>query len=139
LIAPAPTLLLVDDEERILTALHRTLRREGYALRTASTPQRAIRILEDERIDLILTDHKMPGMSGLELLEHAARLRPLAARLLITGWAQGVSRDEIESLGIAAIVPKPWKDAELKGALEEALAPLRERQLRDGPLRAAGP
>jgi CheY-like chemotaxis protein len=139
MMSPAPTLLLVDDEERILTALHRTLRREGYALLTASTPQRAIRILEDERIDLILTDHKMPGMSGLELLEHAARLRPLAARLLITGWAQAVSRDEIESLGIAAIVPKPWKDAELKGALEEALAPFRERQLRDAPLRAAGP
>jgi response regulator RpfG family c-di-GMP phosphodiesterase len=115
------TLLLVDDEERILTALHRTLRREGYALLTASTPQRAIRLLEEERVDLILTDHKMPGMSGLELLEHASRLQPSAARLLITGWAQAVTRDEIESLGICAIVPKPWKDSELKDALHKAL------------------
>jgi CheY-like chemotaxis protein len=139
MISPAPTLLLVDDEERILTALHRTLRREGYTLLTASTPQRAIRILEDEQVDLILTDHKMPGMSGLELLDHAARLQPNAARLLITGWAPAVSRSEIESLGVAAIVPKPWKDTELKGALEEALAQLGERRLGRTPDPAAVP
>jgi len=117
-----PRLLVVDDEERILAALHRTLRREGYTLLTAQTPQQAIRLLEQERVDLVLTDHKMPGMSGLELLEHAAQVQPDAARLLITGWAQAVSREEIESLGISAIVPKPWKDAELKDALRKALA-----------------
>jgi len=119
---PGKTLLLVDDEERILAALHRTLRREGYSLLTATTPQRALRLLEEERVDLILTDHKMPGMTGVELLARAARLQPDAARLLITGWAQAVSREEIASLGIAAIVPKPWRDDELKDALQQALA-----------------
>jgi CheY-like chemotaxis protein len=114
-------LLLVDDEERILAALQRTLRREGYVLFTAETPQRAIQLLEDEPVDLVLTDHKMPGMSGLDLLRRARDLQPTASRLLITGWAQAVRQEEIDSIGITAIVPKPWRDAELKEALRKAL------------------
>jgi CheY-like chemotaxis protein len=72
----APTLLLVDDEERILSALRRALRREGWRLLATSDPAEALRWLESEPVDAILSDHKMRGMSGLELLEAAARLRP---------------------------------------------------------------
>lgn len=122
LLREGPRLLLVDDEERILAALHRTLRREGYSIRTTRAPLVAVKLLEEEPVDLILTDHKMPGMSGLELLARAAELQPNAARLLITGWAQAVRSEEIESLGIRAVLPKPWRDAELKDALRKALS-----------------
>src|SRR5690606_19741869 len=81
-----PTLLLVDDEERILSALRRSLRREGWRILTTSDPHEAVRWLEHEPIGAVVSDHKMRGMSGLELLEAAARLRPEAARFLITGW-----------------------------------------------------
>ena len=115
------TLLLVDDEEKILSALRRSLRREPYDVLTATSPREALRILDTQPVDLILTDHKMPRMSGVELLHEAARLQPKAARLLITGWSQAVDDAEIEALEIAAVLPKPWEDAELKKALREAL------------------
>ncbi len=117
-----PRVLLVDDEAQILSALVRSLRREGYELLSAQGSRPALRVLKQSaRIDLVLTDHKMPGMSGLELLREAASLQPDAARLLITGWAKAISQREIESHGIAAVVPKPWEDGELKAVIRKAL------------------
>ena len=117
-----PTLLLVDDEVRILSALRRSLRREGWRVLTAGTPAEALRLLDEEPIDAVLSDHKMPGMSGLEVLEAAARRRPDAARILISGWPDEIPAGRLEALGILALVPKPWDDAELKRILREALA-----------------
>lgn len=117
----APTLLLVDDEERILSALRRSLRREGWRLLATSDPAEALRWLEREPIDAVLSDHKMRGMSGLELLEAAARLRPRAARFLITGWPDAIPADRLAALGLRALIPKPWDDATLKSLLREAL------------------
>ena len=117
-----PTLLIVDDEEKILAALRRSLRREGYEIVTASTPREALRILDEHEVDGILSDLKMPGMSGVDLLRKAGRLQPNAARLLITGWAQAVTQAEVSSAGIEAVIAKPWEDAELKLALREALS-----------------
>jgi response regulator RpfG family c-di-GMP phosphodiesterase len=115
------TVLLVDDEVRILSALRRVLRREGYRLLTAETPEQALRILDEQAVDVILTDQKMPGMSGLQLLAEAARRRPAARRLLITGWTEEVPRAQMEALGIRAMIPKPWDDAELKATLRAQL------------------
>jgi len=117
-----PTLLLVDDEARILSSLRRSLRREGWRVLTAGTPAEALRLLDEEPIDAVLSDHKMPGMSGLEVLEAAARRRPDAARILISGWPDEIPAGRLEALGILALVPKPWDDAELKRILREALA-----------------
>jgi response regulator RpfG family c-di-GMP phosphodiesterase len=119
--ADPPRLLIVDDEERILGALRRSLRREGYELVTARTPREALEYLERERFDAVLSDHKMPGMTGVELLAQVSRLQPHAARLLITGWSQAVSEEELETTPIDAILPKPWEDGELKDALRKAL------------------
>ncbi len=114
--------LVVDDEVRILSALRRSLRREGYRILTAETPERALRILEEEPVDVVLTDHKMPGMSGLQLLERAAARRPEAARVLITGWTEEVPRERLDALGVNALIPKPWDDATLKAVLRQQLA-----------------
>ena len=116
-----PTLLIVDDEERILSALRRSLRREGWRLLATSDPDEALGWLEREPVDAVLSDHKMRGMSGLELLEAAARLRPAAARFLITGWPDAIPAERIATLGLRALVPKPWDDAALKALLREAL------------------
>ena len=122
-----PTLLLVDDEARILSALCRSLRREGWRILTAATPAEALRLLEREPIDAVLSDHKMPGMSGLEVLEAAARCRPEATRILISGWPDEIPAGRLEALGVRAVVPKPWDDAELKRILREALRMLGAR------------
>jgi len=117
-----PTLLVVDDEARILSALRRSLRREGWRVLTAGTPDEALRILDEEPVDAVLSDHKMPRMSGLEVLEAAARRRPNAARILISGWPDEVPAERLAALGVRALIPKPWNDAELKRILREALA-----------------
>ena len=117
-----PAVLIVDDESKILTALRRSLRREGYLILTAETPNLAIKMLEERSVDLVISDQKMPGMSGLELLEEAKRLRPEATRMLITGWAEAISPGQLDALDIKAVIPKPWDDAELKELLRKTLA-----------------
>ena len=119
--AHRPLVLLVDDEPQILSALRRALRREGYRLIAAETAQEALRQLEEQPVDCILSDHKMPGLTGLQLLERAAALRPGAVRLLITGWNEELSPSELERVGVRQVLSKPWDDAELKAALRSAI------------------
>ena len=119
----APCLLIVDDETRILSALRRALRREGYEIITAETVEEALRILDERPVDAILSDQKMPGMSGAQFLAEAARRRPAAARMLITGWTEEIPRERLEELGVCALITKPWDDAKLKATLRRALSP----------------
>lgn len=116
-----PTILLVDDEVRILSALQRTLRREGYDLLAIDSPTQALAILEAQSVDLIVSDHKMPTMSGLQFLARVAQERPQIVRILLTGWTEAVPPEDLTAAGIRAILPKPWDDAELKALLRESL------------------
>jgi response regulator RpfG family c-di-GMP phosphodiesterase len=121
-----PTLLLVDDEERILSALRRTLRREGYEILLAESATAALRILSERPVDVILSDHKMPGISGVQLLARAAELQPKSVRMLITGWTEAIPPERMEEVGICALVTKPWNDAALKATLRKAIGAARE-------------
>jgi response regulator RpfG family c-di-GMP phosphodiesterase len=121
-VSPTPaTLVVLDDEERILSALRRTLRREGWRLLTTTDPAEALHWLATESVDAVLSDARMPGIAGLDFLELAAQRCPGAARLLITGWPEEVPRERREALGVRAVIPKPWDDAELKSRLREVL------------------
>ena len=113
-------LLIVDDEERILSALRRALRREDFEIVTAQGPREGLAELRAREVAVVLSDYKMPEMSGLEFLARAARIRPAAARLLLTGWPDEVPPARIGALGIQAVIAKPWDDAELKAALRSA-------------------
>lgn len=117
-----PVLLVVDDEPRILSALQRCLRREGYEIVAAESAAGALEMLRERRVDMLLTDLKMPGMSGLDLIREVATQWPGIPRILLTGWGAEVGPAEIRRLGIHALVSKPWDDAELKGRLRAALA-----------------
>jgi CheY-like chemotaxis protein len=120
----APVLLIVDDEPRILSALRRTLRREGYEIIAVDSTREALRTLAEQPVDLILSDHKMPGMTGLQLLAEAARQSPRAVRILITGWIEAIPDDEIRAVGVHAVLTKPWDDTELKETLRTAVKQL---------------
>ncbi len=114
------SLLIVDDEPRILSALRRVLRREPYDVLTAESTADALRILDERPVDLVLSDHKMPGMSGLHFLGCVAERRPDAVRMLITGWTEAIPEDEIRSVGVRAVITKPWQDDALKETLRMA-------------------
>jgi CheY-like chemotaxis protein len=112
-----PTLLIVDDEAQILSALKRSLRREGYEIVAVESAAAALRILDQRCVDAILSDHKMPGISGVQLLARAAEMRPDIVRMLITGWTNEIPSERLEEVGICALVTKPWDDAKLKATL----------------------
>lgn len=116
-----PSLLIVDDEVRILNSLRRSLRREGFAIHIAESARDALAVLEHESIDLVLSDQKMPGMSGLELMSEISAHHPRTKRVLITGWTEEIPPAERKRLGLLAILPKPWDDVELKQLLHDEL------------------
>lgn len=113
-------LLILDDEPRILSALRRSLRREPYEVFTAESAAEALRILGSEQIDLVLSDHKMPGTTGLEFLAEVRERQPETIRMLITGWTELISEDAIRDLEIRAVITKPWEDHALKETLRMA-------------------
>ena len=113
-------LLIVDDEPRILSALRRSLRREPFEVLAVETTREALHLLETQPVDVILSDHKMPGMTGVQLLSAAAQMRPEAVRILITGWTEEIPSDELEAIGVFAVLNKPWDDGELKETLRAA-------------------
>lgn len=115
------TVLLVDDEVRILSALQRTLRREGYEILAVDSPLEALALLESQHVDVIVSDHKMPNMSGLQFLARVAQKYPRIVRILLTGWTEAVPSEDLNAAGIRAILPKPWDDAELKELLRKSL------------------
>ena len=76
--------LVVDDEEIVLVALRETLRREGYQVVTAASPLAALELVKQEVFAVIISDHQMPGMTGLDFLSQAKSIQPDATRILIT-------------------------------------------------------
>ncbi len=118
---PKASLLLVDDEPRILSALARALRREGYALETADSVAAALATLERRAFALILSDYKMPGRNGTELLAIARRRFPEMRRILLSGWTPEIAGSELEAAAPDAVHTKPWDDEALKESIRSLL------------------
>jgi DNA-binding NtrC family response regulator len=118
-VASRARLLVVDDEENVRTALRRVLRRSPYDLLFADSGPAALSLLEREEVDIVMSDHLMPGMSGVQLLRTVRSTRPYAARLMLTGQADlETAMDAIRSGDIDRFLTKPWDDVELRAALE---------------------
>lgn len=117
-----PVVLLVDDEPRMRSALKRTLRREGYAIETAGNASEALdRLAEGPPVDLVISDYKMPGQNGIELLTAIRKDAPGTARILLSGWTSEIDPTALRAAGCAAVLAKPWDDAELKAEIRAAL------------------
>jgi response regulator RpfG family c-di-GMP phosphodiesterase len=115
-------LLCVDDEVNILAALRRLLRRGGWQVLTAVGAEQALEVLEHERVDVVVSDMRMPGMDGAQLLEHVARRWPQVVRLLLTGHAEVASIAAAVNRGqIWRYIEKPWNDDELFLAVRQAM------------------
>ena len=129
-----PSLLLVDDEPAVLTALRRTLRRDGYELTVAGSGEEALAVLADREVDLIIADLDMPGMSGVELLWRARAASPTTVRMILTGRGSLDSAQRAINEGeVYRYLTKPWHDLELREAVRGALA----RRLASAPTEEA--
>jgi len=130
------TLLLVDDEENILSSLRRLLRRDGYTILTATGGQMALELLATHPVDVIISDQRMPGMTGVEFLRKAKDMHPDSVRLMLSGYSdlQSVT-DAINEGAIYKFLSKPWDDSMLRANIEEAF---RRKLLADENRRLSG-
>lgn len=113
-------ILIVDDEENNLSLLHRTLRQYYDVVRTTS-PAEALKILEEEEINIILSDHKMPEMDGVEFLKKSNDIKPACVRLLVTAYSDSkILIDAINDAKIYRYVKKPWEPSELLMVVDSA-------------------
>lgn len=123
------TLLFVDDEPSILSALRRLCRPLGYRVLLAESGPAALELLAQEPVDLIISDMRMPGMDGAQLLEAVRQRWPEVVRLLLTGYADiGSTIAAINQGEIHRYIAKPWDDQELLLAIREGLERRRLRQ-----------
>lgn len=120
--APSPpTLLCVDDEPNILSALRRLFRPCGYKVLTAEGGDAALALLAQEPVDLIISDMRMPHMDGAQLLEQVCARWPHITRLLLTGYADVSSTIAAINLGkIHRYIAKPWNDEEMLMIVRDA-------------------
>lgn len=122
-------LLVVDDNTDILEALERKLSARGFTVVTAPGAAGAVRALGAGEVDVVVTDIKMPGMDGTELIRYVRENLPDVGIVAITGYASIADAVEVVRAGAEEYLPKPFTDGELFGAVERVLARLAARRL----------
>ncbi len=115
------TILIVDDEKNYLVVLEALLSPEGYEIITTDNPSRALRLIEESDLDLVLTDMKMPGVSGMELLEQSKKINPEIPVVMMTAY--GTIEMAVEAMKKHAFdyITKPFQNEELKVTIKKAL------------------
>ncbi len=115
-------LLLVDDDDENLQALRRTFR-SAYNLFFTSDPREALRIIEDNVVHVIISDQRMPGLTGVELLQQASKLRPGVLKVITSALSDSSTLlSAINVAGIHRYVVKPWQPDELRRVVDELVS-----------------
>ncbi|MEO5561194.1 MAG: EAL domain-containing protein, partial [Dokdonella sp.] len=122
---PAPddqrTLLLVDDEPHISAALSRMLRRDGYRILVASGGLEALEMLAINPIQVIISDQRMPQMSGTEFLETVRQMYPDTIRMILSGYTDlQVVTESVNRGAVSKFLTKPWDDDQLRQHVRDA-------------------
>jgi response regulator RpfG family c-di-GMP phosphodiesterase len=118
------TILLVDDEVSITKSLRRVLRKEGYTVITAGSGREGLEALRDskEKVSLIISDQRMPGMTGIQFLGKIKKILPNAVRFLLTGYTDlEIILDAIKKDKIHQYLTKPWNDSDLLKEVRQGL------------------
>jgi DNA-binding NtrC family response regulator len=114
--------LLVDDDEVLLAATVRMLHEQPFMVYTARNGEEAMRVLKTRNIDVVVSDERMPGMSGVELLTWVAANCPDAIRIVLTGHVEAdTAVRAINDAGVYRFFRKPCNEARLAVAIREAL------------------
>ena len=117
-----PKLLFVDDESDIVSSMRRLFRKD-YDVTTATSGAEGVELIKTHPYDLIISDQRMPGMTGDELLKFAKEQQPDAIRILLTGYADMESLVKcVNDVGIYQYISKPWEPEALRQTVGQALA-----------------
>ena len=118
-----PKVLLVDDDDALLQSFRKSLPlfAPEVEVRTAQSGAAALQILDAEEIDVVITDLRMPGIDGIDLLGHVSRMRPDIAFLALTGGVSAEVEDELRNMGVTQVVAKPVRAETLVHRIREAL------------------
>jgi DNA-binding NtrC family response regulator len=114
--------VLIDDEPEVLAALKRSLAREPYLVLSTSRPKEALRWVESLDVSAIVSDERMPDMSGTELLNRIADRSPFTARILLTAFGGSAASQPKFRKSMECMIAKPWDDSMLRLALREFLS-----------------
>jgi diguanylate cyclase (GGDEF)-like protein/PAS domain S-box-containing protein len=118
---PPRTLLLVDDEPNVLASLKRLFRRDGPVILTANSGPEGLDVLSKHRVDIIISDQRMPGMTGVEFLRAAKARYPDTIRIVLSGYTELQSvTDAINEGAIYRFLTKPWDDEQLREQVQKA-------------------
>jgi len=115
------SLLLVDDEPNVLSSLKRLFRRDGHLIYTANGGAEGLEILAQYPIDVIMSDQRMPGMTGVEFLRAAKAKYPETIRIILSGYAElQYVTEAINEGAIYRFLSKPWDDEQLREQVQKA-------------------
>ncbi len=115
------SLLIVDDELSIGKALTRLLRRDGYHILMAGSGEQALEMLAMHRVQVIISDQRMPGMSGTELLDKVKILYPDTIRMVLSGYTDlNVITESVNRGAVFRFLTKPWDDDNLRAQVRDA-------------------
>lgn len=118
---PEKTLLLLDDESNILRALTRVLRRDGYRILTTTSVHEAFSLLAENDVQVIISDQRMPEMSGTEFLSRVKAIHPDTVRIVLSGYTDLKSVTEAINEGsIYKFLTKPWDDKQIREHVQKA-------------------
>jgi DNA-binding NtrC family response regulator len=118
-----PLIVIVDDEEMVLTSLRSFLSLETeYAVETYTSPKKALESVDSKPLDLIISDYLMPEMNGIDFLLQIKKKHPFSTRILLTGYADKENAIKaINEVGLYQYVEKPWDNEELRLIIQNGL------------------
>ncbi|MFA7113963.1 MAG: hybrid sensor histidine kinase/response regulator [Candidatus Omnitrophota bacterium] len=114
--------VILDDEQNILNSLTRLFKDEPFGIFTTTKHSEALEAISKEKVKVVLSDHRMPEISGTEFLEKVKEKYPYIVRILFTGYTDiQIAEDAINKGGVYRFINKPWDDISLRRTILEAI------------------
>jgi len=114
--------LVVDDDPAVRQSFDRVLSGKGYAVITAENGEEALRKLNEEKYDIVYSDIRMPGMSGLEVAENVKARRPWTPVVIITGYGTEAAEARAKAAGVSSFLHKPLSPEMIEDSVRDSLA-----------------
>ncbi|MGH7323570.1 MAG: response regulator [Candidatus Rokuibacteriota bacterium] len=118
---PDTRVLVIDDEPGVRDVIATTLGREGYLVTTCANGREAVARFDAEAFDVVVTDLGMRGLTGWDVAAHVKANRPATPVVLVTGWGDRFTAEEVHSRGVDFLVSKPFSLDQIRAVVRRAL------------------